>query len=138
MSSVSTEEKKAEALDRMKELGIYSQTIEQFDKLGKISISEPPTGAFFWIDGEDLERVRKFEQQFNALVFVAIRSFTDIGVKDSFLFVSDYPEEWQDDRRLLKRGKVIAYVYNHSMLYSLDIRSISVQFTCAEGLRRIW
>ena len=136
--NISVEKKKAEALSRMNVLGIFEQTIEQFDKLGKVSISMPPVGAFFWAEGEDLERVRDFERQFNALVFLVIRSFTDVGVMDSFLFVSDYPEEWQDDRRLLKRGEVIAYVYNHSMPYCRDMGSIGVQLTCAAGLRRIW
>ena len=138
MSNVSVDAKEAEALCRMKELGIFEQTIEQFDKLGRVSISTPPVGAFFCAEGEDLERVRDFERQFNALVFVVIRSFTDVGIMDSFLFVSDYPEEWQDDHRLLKRGEVVAYVYNHSMPYCQDIGSIGVQLTGAAGLHRIW
>ena len=92
--NVSIEKKKAEAISRMKALGIFEQTIEQFDKLGKISISEPPAGAFFWIDGEDLKRVREFEQQFNTLVYAVIRTYTKAGTLDSYLFVSDYPEEW--------------------------------------------
>lgn len=93
MSNVSVEAKKAEALSRMKELGIYSQTIRRFAELDKISISKPPFGAFFWIESEYLERVREFERQYNALVFVVIRSFTADGTMDSYLFVSDYPEE---------------------------------------------
>ena len=138
MSNVSVEAKKAEALGRMKELSIFEQIIERFDKLGKVGISTPPVGAFFCAEGEDLERVKDFEQQFNALVFVIVRSFTDVGIMDSFLFVSDYPEEWQDDRLLLKHGEAVAYVYNHSMPYCQDIGSIGIQLTSAAGLRRIW
>ena len=136
MSNVSVEEKKAEALGRMKELGIYSQTIKQFAELYKISRSEPPFGAFFWIEGEDLERVRAFEWQYNALVFIVIRSFTADGIMDNYLFVSDYPEEWPDDRRLLKEGEAIAYVYNHDVPNCSEIGYIGIMLTAMAGLRR--
>lgn len=138
MSNVSIEAKKAEALSRMKELGIYSQTIRQFAELNKISISEPPFGAFFWIEGEDLERVREFEHKYNVLVFVAIRSFTIDGIMDSYLFVSDYPEEWPYDRRLLKEGEATAYVYSHDAPYCSEVGSIGIMQTIAAGLCRTW
>ena len=56
----------------------------------------------------------------------------------SFSFVSDYPKEWQDDRRILKHGEVVAYVYNYCTPYLSDMGSIGVQLTCAADLRRIW
>ena len=138
MGSISVEAKKAEALSRMKELGIYSQTIRQFAELDKISISKPPFGAFFWIEAEDLERVREFERQYNALVFVVIRSFTAVGTLDSYLFVSNYPEEWPDERRLLKEGEATAYVYNHDAPYCSEVGSIGITLTVVAGLCRTW
>lgn len=132
--NVSMEKKEAEALERVKELGIYSSTIEQFDRLGKISLSELPFGAFFWIEGEDLERVRKFEWEYNALVFIAIRNFISEGVMDSFLYVSDYPEEWADNRHLLEEGKAYAYVFNHDVSYYSDIGVIGIELTAAAGI----
>ena len=136
--NISMKKKKAEALARMKELGIYGPTIQQFEKSGKISLSEPPVGAFFWIEGEDLERVRAFDQKYNALVFVAIRSYTTIGKMDSFLFVSDYPEDWEIDRQSLKDGEVMAYVYNHDAPDCSEMGLIGIKLTIAAGLRRIW
>ena len=138
MGSISVEAKKAEALSRMKELGIYSQTIRQFAELDKISISKPPFGAIFWIEAEDLERVREFERQYNALVFVVIRSFTAVGTLDSYLFVSNYPEEWPDERRLLKEGEATAYVYNHDAPYCSEVGSIGITLTVVAGLCRTW
>ena len=44
--NISKEEKKAEAITRMKTLGIFSETIQQFETDDKVSISEPPFGAF--------------------------------------------------------------------------------------------
>lgn len=136
--TVSVEEKKIEAIARMKQLGIFGPTIKQFDKEGYVSISEPPFGAYYWLEGEDLERVREFEKTHNALVFTAIRSFTNIGKMDSFLFVSDYPEEWDRDRALLKEGEVFAYVYNHDAPECSEMGAIGVAQTPAAGLRRTW
>ena len=136
MSNVSTEEKKIEAIKRMKEIGIYGPTIQQFDEEDKISLSEPPFGAFYWIEDEDLERVRKFENEYNALVFVAIRSYTEDGLMDSYLFVSDYPEEWEDDHQALKDGEAVAYVYNHDAPFASELGWIGFTQTPAAGLRR--
>ena len=105
ISNVSVEAKKVEALCRIKELGINNYIIRGFSEFDKISLSEPPLGSFFLIDVEDLERVRTFERQYNALVFIIIRDFTANGIMDSYLFVSDYPEEWPDDRKLLWKAK---------------------------------
>ena len=38
---VSREEKKIEAISRMKKIGIFPQTIQQFEQQGYVSISEP-------------------------------------------------------------------------------------------------
>ena len=48
----------------MKSLGIFPQTIRQFRDNGYVSISEPPFGAFYWAENEDLKRIRDFEDSF--------------------------------------------------------------------------
>ena len=51
--NVSIEKKQeVEAVARMKALGLYGPTIRQFQKEGLVSISEPPVGAFFWVEGD--------------------------------------------------------------------------------------
>lgn len=140
--NVSREDKKAEAVARMKLLGIYPETIDQFEREDLVSISEPPFGAFYWAEGEDLERIRQFEQEHNALVYVVIRSYTNIGKMDSMLFVSDYPEEWEMDRNDLA-GDVtswqqVAYVYNHDAPDCSEMGAVGIAPTGAAGLRRTW
>ena len=39
---------KAEALARMKLIGIFPEAIKQFDRDGKVNISEPPFGELYW------------------------------------------------------------------------------------------
>ena len=136
--NISMEEKKIEAIARMKKLGIFPQTIKQFEDEGYISISEPPFGAFYWAEGWDLERIKQFETEHNALVYVVIRSYTNIGKMDSMLFVSDYPEEWEMDQDDMKRDQQVAYVYNHDAPDCSEIGAIGIEGTPAAGLRRTW
>lgn len=137
---ISIEKKKAEAIERMKALGIFPQTIEQFKDEGFISISEPPFGAFYWANDQDLERVRQFEAEYNALVYVGIRSYTTIGKLDSYLFVSDHANEWSLDRKNIREvgDGLLAYVYNHDAPECSEMGYIGVARTAAAGLRRTW
>ena len=136
--NVSIEEKKAEALWRMKKLGIFPGTMKQFEKQGYVSISEPPFGAFYWAEGEDLKRIREFEKEHNALVYVVVRSYMEFGKMDAYLYVSDYPDEWRQDNMDLENREPIAYVYNHDMPDCSEFGCIGIAPTIAAGLRRTW
>lgn len=135
---ISREEKKIEALGRMKRLGVFSETIKQFEQEDLVSISEPPMGAFFWVENEELEEMRQFEQRHNALVYVIIRSYTTIGKMDSYLYVSDYKDEWQRDRDMLNSNEAFAYVINRDMPDCSEFGSIGIRRTIAGGLARTW
>lgn len=136
--NISREEKKAEAIERMKLLSIFPETIKQFEHDGYISISEPPVGAFFWAEGEDLQHIHDFEENYNTLVYLVVRSYTDIGKMDSYLYVSDHRGEWGDDRAGLKSGEALCYVYNHDMPDCSELGYIGIAKTCAAGLHRTW
>lgn len=136
--TISREEKKVEALARMKKWGIYPPIVKQFKNDNTISESAPPLGACFWIKGEQLARVREFEKKHNALVYHVIHSFTNIGEMESYLYVSDYPEEWGRDREDIKEGQQICYVFNHDMPDCSEFGSIGIARTPAAGLRRTW
>ena len=136
--SISKEQKKAEAVSRMKSLGIFPQTIRQFRDNGYVSISEPPFGAFYWAENEDLKRIRDFEDQHDALVYVVIRSYTNLGKMDTYIYVSDYEEEWEQDREDLKAKSPLAYVYNHDMPDCSEFGCVGIKPSTAAGLLRVW
>lgn len=138
MMSVTREDKKAEAIARMKLFGVFGPTIRQFEKEDYISISEPPFGAFYWAEGEDLNRIREFEEQNDALLYLVVRSYTNIGKMDSYLYVSNYPEEWEQDREDIKEGQQLVYVYNHDAPDCSELGCIGLALTPAAGLRRTW
>lgn len=136
--TISREEKKIEALARMKSWGIYPPIVKQFEEDDQISESAPPLGACYWLDEEQMARVREFEERNNALVYHVIHSFTNIGEMESFLYVSDYPEEWEQDRADIKDGQQLVYVFNKDMPDCSEFGSIGVAITGAAGLRRTW
>lgn len=98
----------------------------------------PPFGACFWIKDEQLERVRKFEEENNALVYFIIHSYTNIGELENYLYVSDYPEEWEMDREDIKQGQQLCYVVNHDAPECSEFGSIGIELTPAAGLHRTW
>lgn len=136
--SISKEAKKTEAIARMKFLKVFPETIRQFDEDGYVSVSEPPLGAFYWVENEDLKRIHDFEEQHDALVYVVIRSYTNWGKLDTYLYVSDYDEEWDRDRNDLKNMRALAYVYNHDMPDCSKFRSVGIKRSVAAGLLQVW
>ena len=136
--NVTRKEKKAEALVRMKLWGIYAPIRKQFEKEDLVSESAPPLGACYWLDEAQRKRVAEFEEQNNALVYHVIHSYTSIGEMESYLYVSDYPEEWERDREDIKDGQQLVYVFNHDMPDCSEFGSIGVALTPAAGLRRTW
>ena len=125
--NVSRVDKKKEAIKRMEVLDIFGETIRQFEDEGLISYSEPPMGTNFWLNDEQLKAVREFEKEYNALVYFGVRVYTEFGVLDAFLYVSDYEDEWEMDNGELKDGYVYAYVYNHDVPEFSEIGLIRVQ-----------
>lgn len=136
--NISREEKKAEAIARMKAWGICGPIVKQFEDKDLVAESVPPVGACFWLKGEQLKRVREFENENNALVYHVIHSFTEFGEMESYLFVGDHPEEWEMDRADLKAGQQFAYVLNHDMPDDSEFGSVGVALTAAAGLKRTW
>lgn len=136
--NISVERKKAEAIARMELLGILPDTIRQFEKEDLISRSDPPFGVFYWVEGEDLKHLREFENKNNALVYMVVRSYHEIGKMDSYLFVSDYEEEWKQDREDLQDGQSLAYVNNLDDEWCSEFGSIGIKKSVAAGLLRTW
>ena len=135
--NISREAKKAEAVQRMKMMDIFSETIKQFETKDLVSISEPPVGAFFGIDDEMKKMVQQFEKEYNTLVYMVIRSYTTIGRMDSFLFIGDQAEEWEMEHEDIENGIVFAYVKNYDAPDCSEFGSIGFRKTIAGGLIRI-
>ena len=132
------DEKDREAVERMKLLDIFGETIRQYAEEGFVSRSEPPFGAFYWVQDEELEQLKAWEKANNARVYLVIRNFTEYGVMDSYLFVSKYKQEWAAERELLKNGQSLACVISPAVEFGPEIGMIGIAPTIGKGLIRTW
>ena len=108
---VSIEDKKKEAIERMKMLKLHPNPIVEFKDDGLLNFSE--RGILYWIDNEDwMEKIREIEEEYNILVYHAILNHAEFGELLSLLYVSDSEDEWEFDRSDLLDGYIFAYVLN--------------------------
>ena len=133
--NVSLKDKKIEALERMKILGVPFGIVQRFIKDGEVYACEPPFGEFCEISSGDKKRIDDFEKVNSALVYLILRNNDfGFGKMDSYFFVSDYAEnEWRMDREDLKNGQALVYVRNYDEPMSSEFGTIGFR---NGGLRR--
>lgn len=130
--NVSKEIKKAEAINRMKALGLFAPCIKAFKDRNEVQLSEPTGGLYeFSADKELTAKVAEFEEKNNALVYHVIHTpaMIDGEAMDmyNFLYVSDYHEEWEMDQNDIKEGYALVYVWNKTIDYFSEFGSIAVK-----------
>ena len=76
--AVTREQMKAEAVERMKMLRMMPQTIKEFEKYGKLNLSEG-YGALYWLNEEQNKIVRNWEEETGNMVYTAIHNWFDFG-----------------------------------------------------------
>lgn len=108
---VTIEEKKNEAIARMKLLHLHPNVIREFESENILNLSESG-GFLYWLTDAQKEHVLAFEKEYNALVYHIIHDYTEFGELLTFLYVSDHQEEWEADREELREGYACAYVKN--------------------------
>nr|DAP06687.1 MAG TPA: hypothetical protein [Caudoviricetes sp.] len=136
--NVSIEEKKTEAISRMKMLGLYPTIIREFGRDFTVNRSDPPFGALYWVEDKELEELRAWEIEHNALVYHVVRSYTTFGTLDAYLYVSDVKEEWDVVHDDLEDGNSLVYVVNHDMPDCSEFGYIGIKTTSAAGLVRTY
>lgn len=75
-------------------------------------------GALYWCNdlggGEKYEQlIKKFEEKHEGCkVYFVMHNYTEFGELLNLMYVSNYEEEWEQDRQDLLNGITFAYVYN--------------------------
>lgn len=135
---VSIEEKRAEAIKRMKAFGFFSDTVKLFEKNGTPLSSEPPWGAFYALNDQQKAAVHEFEEEYGGLVYSVIRSFhQELGVIDNLLYVSDEKDEWPMDWDDIENMCPCVYSVNYNTPEFSEFGSIGVKMGAGAGLIRI-
>ncbi len=107
------EEKKQEALKRMKALELHKDCIEAFEKRNEIWISESK-GILFDLSQRPkiLEAIKNVEEKYNVLVYHTILSLTEFGTLVTMFYVSDEEDEWKMDWEDMKENYACCFVAN--------------------------
>lgn len=100
-----------EALKRMEMLELHPNVAKELEKESKLNVSEH-MGALFWLKEGEEKVIREIEEKYGIFVYHCIRSYTEIGMMLSCLYVSSSEEEWEMERADLEGNRPIAYVYN--------------------------
>jgi hypothetical protein len=129
------EEMIQEAVKRMKMFKMLKSVVTDFQK-GVLNRSENG-GYLFWLEDEEKQLVQEYENRTGNVVFHVIKSYTDIGLMYSLLYVSSYKDEWEEEREEMQEGIHIAYVYNMVWPDCSEAGCISVRPSIG-GLRRVF
>lgn len=106
-----TEAQVTEALIRMKRLKLHENVVKEFQQERKLNLSES-IGILYWLNEEENKMVHDWEKETGNLVYHVIKDNTEFGLCYSFLFVSQYVDEWEYDNKNLEQGYPFAYVTN--------------------------
>lgn len=125
---ISREIKKEEAIKRMEVLDLFKPCIKSFEKYDEVQMSEMTGGLYeFSGDFELTNKVKEFENEYNALVYHVIHTFTEFGELYNFLYVSDYEEEWEMENADIRAGYVFCWVWNKDIEYFSEFGGIAVR-----------
>ena len=107
-------EMKEEAIRRMKEVIDYTDIIDYFEETGLPQVYEPPYGASYSLEDDELVNVRNVEHSRHVLVWGVIRCFMLHNNKremtvDCMLHVSQNKDEWEQEREDLRNGYPFVY-----------------------------
>ncbi len=136
MSEELRQKQKEEAIKRMKALDVLEQPIKEFREEDKLNLSEGP-GLLYWLNEEEQEMVKKFEEQNDAVVYHVIKSKSSIGLMYSLLYVSQHLEEWEMDSNDLGDNTALAYVVNMNMPDCSEFGTIGIK-PMNGGVVRTW
>lgn len=117
---------KQEALSRMRMLDIYYPAIKEFEKENVINVSEHG-GILFWLNDEQQEMVKQFEEKYNAIVYHVIHNYTEFGELYSLLYVSQHENEWDYDKDDIKHNTALCYVVNKDEECFSEFGSIGIK-----------
>lgn len=131
--SVTRNEMKNEALARMRILKIHEIAVNDLEKNDMANVSFLGCGILYWPADKQIELIKKFEDQYNCLVYHGISSTTEIGELLTLLYISQYESDWPTDREDLKNYdprygySIMAYVYNLSNDIFSEFGSVCVK-----------
>lgn len=129
-------QQKEEAIARMKLLRLRKNVVQNFTETGLPQVCTRPNGRFILLNAPELDKVRKFQKEYTALVYAVLRAVTIYGTLDSYLYVSSEAGEWKEDRKCLDEGYTLTYTVNQNFSDFSEFGFIDFSHTRSKGLVR--
>lgn len=133
---VTKEAKQKEAVKRLEKLVVREELIQNFLAHELVPISFSGVDQVYELNKGGVDRIKAFENNYNALVYYVIFAATGLGNMESYLFVSDYEEEWEMDHDDLDDGYAMTWTENLDHPEFSEFGSISFSRTKRGALRR--
>lgn len=120
---------KEKAIECMQQLNIYKPYINAFDKKGIVTLFERFGGYYIDEDNEPelLNKIKEVEKEFGLIVYAVTHEIFEFGECYSFLYVSNYEEEWDYNLAEISDGYTCAYVWNKTFEYCSEFGTIGVK-----------
>lgn len=131
------EQRKAKAIEIMKQLDIYKDFIKGYEQNDYVCMYEHYIG-FWTFQYPKLEsKIKEVENKYDCTVYAVTHEYTDFGELYDLLIVPKYKGDW---KYLIHSNKnehtVYAYVWNKTDEICSEFGDIAVQSACG-GIRRI-
>lgn len=134
---IAREKKLMEAEKRLRLLNVPEETIDGFKELGLIPLTFNGIDMIYGIDKGKVDRITAFEDHYQATVYYVTFVSTTLGDMESYLFVSDYEEEWESDQEDIPDGYAMTWTENLSYPELSEFGSISLQGLPSGGVVRV-
>ena len=128
------EKQKAEAATRLKLMGVREDVCRRFEEEGTVALCK--NGRYFHCSGKLEVEIRKFEQEHDATVFLAVRMPTMLGTLDALLFIDKYEEEWTMAHAGIRNGYAMSYIINRTYPECSEMGGIAFRTTKDGGIIR--
>ncbi len=110
LEKASKEEMLYEAIQRIRMLKLHDNVVKDLKNNRTLNMSEGYLGSLYWLNTEEENMVKKYEEQYNVFVFHVIKTYTvDMGIIYDLLFLTEEKEYWEEERLRLKIGYVLSY-----------------------------
>lgn len=136
-AKVPTELKLKEAISRMEYLEFDEELIRQFKEEGTVPLFIHNMDEVYGIRRNKVDRLTAFEKRTHALIYTVIFTPTEFGDMESYLYVSDWEEEWPSDWDDIHEGYAMTWTENLSYPECSEYGTISFIKTESGCLKRI-
>lgn len=132
------EKQKEQALKILKQLDIYRPYIKGFKDKGNVCWFENYAGFWAYQDEELMAKIKKFEEEHNALVYAVSHDYTQFGECFALLYISQYEEDWDYTIQHIEQNKyyVASYVWNKTDDWCSEFGDIEI-ISAFGGIKRI-